>query len=274
LISLALPPADRGPDQTRPDQTNQSVTICGMAAPESIVETQITRPAFNRALESWGCGDLMGRLASLAKVDPKGFKHLERHWDRLLEMGLLRVADWYLTYLSNLLALIFTTEPSTLKRGRGEIRGAPSFDLEEAIKADPKDERILIYAEQEVARLSEKSIRKLRLSFNHKFQFELFRTKEQLEAAVFVIAFRNILTHNNGIINRRFLNDLASTVFETKLETGERLPLDTDLLKSIAGILDMSASDIDDRTIEKWKLPTVTCIWPENGPPKLVESSS
>jgi hypothetical protein len=200
-------------------------------------------------------------------ADPKLQKTFELHWNRLLEMVLLRLADTYLTYLSHLLALVFVTDPSSLKRMRGEEK--PSFDLEKAIADNPADERIRTFAEDQVSRFSRKGMKRAASYFKHRFQFDLFPSDEPLDAAIFVIAVRNILTHNNGRANREFVKETGLT----NVTIGESIELDFKMLESFAWLLDASASDMDKRAVEKWKLSTVSVLITQGAAPVLLEDS-
>ena len=238
-----------------------------MSASETDTRLELTVPGFERIRESSACGSLLGNINGLMIADPKLQKTLEPHWNRLLEMVLLRLADTYLTYLSHLLALIFVADPSSLKRMRGDEK--TSFDLEIIIADNPADDRIRTFAEDQVSKFSRKGIKRAASYFKHRFRFNLFPSDEPLNAAIVVIAVRNILTHNNGRVNREFIRETGLT----NVDIGARVELKTEMLESFAWLLDNSAGDIDERAVERWKLPTVSVLIAKDAGPVLLEDS-
>src|SRR5260221_6988835 len=113
----------------------------------------------------------------------------------VIEMMLVRGADNFLTYVSELLALVFTSRPETLKSGE-------TVRLDEILQHSTMDDLVKRLAERRVERLSYQGMRDLQKDLSEKLSFELFPSPESLVRAVRVIEIRNLLVHNRGIVNR------------------------------------------------------------------------
>lgn len=172
---------------------------------------------------------------------------LKSHKILLVELMLCRAVDNYLTYLAELMALIFRTKPETLKSGE-------TIRLDEILNHESMAVLIDVLAERKVDRLSYQGMRQLSNYYSEHFGCILFETSSQLESAVRIVEMRNITVHNRGIVNSTFLSRVPSAT--EKL--GDRISLPGALIIDYMEILAKSALTLDARARKKFKLPLHT----------------
>lgn len=171
-------------------------------------------------------------------------KSLLDRMNLLSQMILCRSVDNYLTYLSDLLAVVFQTRPETL-------RSSEKVPLDLVLKDPSMDVLVGMLAERKVNELSYQGMRSIAEYLSDHLGFELFESTEDLEKAVEYIEYRNLIAHNRGTINRVFVSRMPK--FSDQL--GETLTLDSDAVSEIGHFLRESAYRIDGCATEKWKLP-------------------
>jgi hypothetical protein len=172
-------------------------------------------------------------------------KELRRHNPVLLQMTLGRLTDNFLTYLSQLLALLFRTRPETL-------RSREAVQLDEVLAYDSMQSLIEALAERKVDRLAYLGMRELTDDLSEKLGFNLFERPDDLERAVEIIEIRNVIVHNRGAVNRRFLSRLPAY----PAEEGELISLTIERVLSELEFLTTAAFDIDARAAAKFGLAT------------------
>jgi hypothetical protein len=183
------------------------------------------------------------RLRALLAEPRQGEANMVRFARFVCEMMAVRGTDNFLTYLSELLALIFTSRPETL-------RSAETVRLDEILQHKTMDDLVKRLAERRVERLSYQGMKDLQKDLSEKLSFEIFTSSETLARAVQIIEVRNLLVHNRGIVN---------ATFQTRTGTSAR---------AIGGVLEMrprsvvddldflakSVVDIDERAAQKFAL--------------------
>lgn len=157
-----------------------------------------------------------------------------------LEVKLSRHVDNYLTYLSELLSLIFVTRPETL-------RSSETVTLQEVLSHERMEDFISRAAEQRVEALSYKGMVTLNKYMSDKLAFPLFEESEKLETAARIVDTRNLIVHNRGIVNRRARNVPG--------DVGEQVKLTEASVEKDAEFLRLSGFDIDTRALSKFGLP-------------------
>jgi hypothetical protein len=169
------------------------------------------------------------------------------------EMIFCRAVDNFLGFISELLALIFTTKPHTLKSSE-VVRVA------DVLKYSTMDELVWALADRRVTRLSYQGMSELAKDLKDKLGFELFSHEAQLERTVLIVELRNLLIHNRGVVNRIFLSKLSN--FPTKL--GEKVIL-KDVFQDIYYLTKLVV-EIEKRATEKFGLPRETTRGPIDCP--------
>ena len=162
----------------------------------------------------------------------------------ILEMMLCRAVDNCLTYVSDILALIFHTKPETLK-------SSETIRLDALLQHESMDELISTLAERRVERLAYQGMSDLSADLSERLGFNLFEKDEELERAIRIVEMRNLIVHNRAAVNRRFLFRIPN--FSAKL--GDTLELNADDVFDDLNFLAHSCSDIDGRAASKFGLP-------------------
>lgn len=168
------------------------------------------------------------------------------HLQLFLQMMLCRSVDNFLTYLSELLSVIFRTRPEMLKSNE-------TTRLDLILQFKKMDDLISALVEKRVTDLAYQGMRDLSKDLSRKIGFDLFEREEDLARAVRIIEVRNLIVHNRAIVNRLFLSRLPD--FTASL--GDRVDLESRAVDDIE-FLDSSVSDIDRRAVEKFGLPTLS----------------
>jgi hypothetical protein len=165
--------------------------------------------------------------------------------DLIREMEYSRVVDNYLTYVAELLALLFRTRPETMKSKK-------QVSIEFILDHESRDDLVDTLAEDQVDRLSRAGLWELQDELQKSLGFKLFVLEDAARGAARAVAIRNLIVHKRGVVDRRFQKQLPEE--DTKI--GEPFPL-TDLdAATAAELFQYAVRDTDPRAVEKWDLPT------------------
>ena len=159
-------------------------------------------------------------------------------------MLLCRSVDIFLTYLTELLGLIYKTRPEAL-------RSNEKLSYEEILSCQNFDELVHVMIEERVDSLSYKGFSKLHNDIQEKLGLVLFETNVGFSKANLIVELRNVFVHNRGMISRRF----QERVPNHPAQIGEQIiPVPVEMLGHSIFLLD-SVMDIDARAIAKFGLP-------------------
>ncbi|HEX6544000.1 MAG TPA: hypothetical protein VF040_19760 [Ktedonobacterales bacterium] len=173
---------------------------------------------------------------------------ISSYGDLVAQMELTRMVDNFLSYLSELLTLIFRTKPETLRTDETTV------SLSYILKYETMDELVGALAESRVNELAYKGLRELSKYLSRRIGFDLYTSEEDMAAAVKLIEQRNLIVHNRGIINHIFVSKLPE--YDGML--GQPIPLSVRQVTINMVFLRASALDIDQRATEKFGLPVTT----------------
>jgi hypothetical protein len=140
---------------------------------------------------------------------------LRSYREVLLQMTFSRGADNYLTYVAELLALIFISRPETL-------RSSETMRLDFVLGHSSFEDLIDALAERRVERLSYQSMRDLASDLSEKLDFGLYSSTEELDRIVRIVETRNLTVHNRAVVNRRYLQklpDCSAKVVPSSIDT-------------------------------------------------------
>jgi hypothetical protein len=178
----------------------------------------------------------------------------------LEEMVLVRVVDSFLTYLSELLALIFEARPEMLRSSEQER-------LDFILQFADIDELRKALAERRVERLSYLGLRDLAKYLEDHMGFTLFRNAQDLDEAALLVELRNLLVHNRGVVS-----NAAVRRFPTLgPELGRRFRMGWSELRERRQFLEHAVLDIDVRATLKFKLQVMRL--PQQGSRDVPDSS-
>ena len=183
------------------------------------------------------------KLKELLSEPRTGQAYIKRFARFVMEMMLVRGTDNFLTYVSELLALIFTERPETLK-------SAETVKLEEILQHPTMSDLIKRLAERRVERLSYQGMRDLQKDLTEKLSFEIFSSSEALGQAVQIIEIRNLLVHNRGIVNKTF----QTRTGDSSLRVGSLFSLSPHSVIADLDFLAKSVLDEDERAALKFNL--------------------
>jgi len=154
-----------------------------------------------------------------------------------------RAVDNYLSYLSDLLALLFTERPETL-------RSREKVDLEFVLQWETMAELQDALAERRVENLAYKGMDDLAEYVSRTLNFELFQSPQLRAEVRHTVERRNLIVHKRGVIDRRYVQRVG----EADGKPGQPLDLGgSQTLDAISGLC-IAVADIDDRASEKWSL--------------------
>jgi hypothetical protein len=157
------------------------------------------------------------------------------------DLMLVRVADHFLTYISGLLTLVFRKYPNAL----GEV----PIKLSDVLYFGGQDAIIGAAVDEYVRGRSYNGLRQLEEDVNNKVGFRLFADRKDREYAREIIQVRNVLVHNDGLIDSRLARE--NPKFRDKI--GETISGYNPLL--MVDFLTVAVQEIDIAAQEKWSLP-------------------
>jgi hypothetical protein len=172
-------------------------------------------------------------------------QELQMSQEMMAQLIVCRSVDDFLTYLSDLLVLIFKTRPEMLK-------SQESVTVADVLEHHTMGDFIAAITERKVNALSYKGIHDLDLYLVKHFGFPICQNEAAIQQITTVVEVRNIITHNQGIVN---------TLFSTRVpayaeHVGKLLTMaSSDTLKWMR-FLKACAEDLDSRAEEKFSLPT------------------
>jgi hypothetical protein len=178
-----------------------------------------------------------------------------KYQDLLCEMLITRSIDNYLTYVAELLALVFRTRPEAL-RSREQVR------LDFVLQHQSMGDLLEALTERRVERLSRSGLSELNTGLASDLGFALFDDQEDLIRASKYVELRNLIVHNRGIVNRRLLGRFP----ETKRGLGERIEVTLDQLQDATTLFNAAAHRADVVAAKKWEIPRSPAEQPSTKP--------
>lgn len=160
----------------------------------------------------------------------------------LAQMIFCRFAESYLTYLTDLLALMFQARPELLRSGETER-------LDFILQYSNMEDLIRALAEKRVDRVSFKGLPDLITYFENK-GLALFESPVEMSRANEITEIRNIIVHNHGIVSRIFKSRLPN--YPAALD--EPIKISMQEAGAAMGFTIKSVSNIDARAAEKFNL--------------------
>jgi hypothetical protein len=176
------------------------------------------------------------------------------HSEVLGEMLFCRGVNSFLTYLADLMTLIYEKYPKKLPSNK---QTTYRFCVEHHIAGD----LISALAEETVIDLTHQSLDALEKYFNKNLDLELFTKDAHLANAALCVDIRNVITHNRGTVNRFFIQ--RNPQFADDL--GKRVVLSEQERREMLGTLGCCARQLDVRAIKKLGLETIEPEVKESG---------
>jgi hypothetical protein len=165
------------------------------------------------------------------------------HVSLMHEFVLTRTIDNFLTYIAELLALIYKTRPEMLKSSEPER-------LEFILQHSSMDELREAIAERHVERLSYKGLRDLSDYIEAQMKFSLFEKPDELAHAALLVEYRNLLVHNRGIVSAAAVRRFP----QLRESVNKRIPTSYKHVQEYRRFMENAAFDIDVRATQKFGL--------------------
>lgn len=171
---------------------------------------------------------------------------METHAAVLGEMLFCRGVNSFLTYLADLMTLIYEKYPKKLPSNK---QATYQFCIEHHLAGD----LISALAEETVMELTHRSFAELAKYFKKNLDIVLFTKDADLTNAGLCVDVRNIITHNRGIVNRFFIQ--RNPRFADDL--GKRVVLSEEERREMLSTLGYCARQVDLRAAKKFGLETI-----------------
>lgn len=200
--------------------------------------------------EAWKLDALISQISSPDSKKGKSsaeVKQIEEHIALMCELIACRSVDNFLIYLSELLALVLKVHPGVLDLSKVQI------DLAFVLSQPDVQAVRNMYMEKKVREMSYWSLKDLSGYLKDKFKFKLFYDDGERNSATNLIEERNLLVHNQGIVDKIF-KDKAPT---HSANIGDRIRYSPKRLMDSVRLIEQLAVSIDQRAVTQWSaLPT------------------
>jgi hypothetical protein len=184
--------------------------------------------------------------SQLAATDPGPLtKFLRNNRQVLLEMFLARLVDNFQTYLVDLVRAVLHAKPAMLSTRQ------QTLTLEELLKYDRIEDLVHDIIERRVNALTYEGFSELQ-SWCAERGLEIQVPQAGRDAVVELIATRNVIAHNRGVVDEKYLRTAAKDRFSP----GEVRKLEVDDLLSALSLLHRVVAETDHLAAEKFQLPT------------------
>jgi len=192
--------------------------------------------------------DFIGYLLATAGIRPEETNApvpgLEKYLPLICEMTFQRNVDNFLTSISDILTIVFTVRPEMLT-------SEEKLTYKEVLEYETKQELIAALAERKVMDLSFKGLKELAEYLSAKHGFVLFEQAADLERAAILVEKRNLLAHNRGYVNKRYLTRVKGA----KEKLGERLNIDARHVFDEQLFLARSNGEMQKGALQRFLLP-------------------
>lgn len=176
---------------------------------------------------------------------------LEKNKKIVTEMVLVRIADNFLAYLTDLLRLVMTVRPETILAEKGKL------DIRQVLEATSLDELKKAIIEDRILSLSYKSVSDLADYLNCQLGFKVFSSPESRGIVVKTVETRNIIVHNRCKINQRFIDRAGGE----KEEVGHPLTINPSDRLRMNSYFDALAMEIDKAATAKFGIPALRKVY-------------
>ena len=160
----------------------------------------------------------------------------------MAEVVLSRAIDSYLTYVSELLSLVFKERPETM-------RSKEQIPLDFILRFDSMEELQEAVAERRVERLAYRGMGELAGWVKETLGFALIPDRDQLKLVERLVEQRNLLVHHRGVIDHRYVRKVGSS----DGAVGEMLKVKEGAKHAVTALAEV-AGEADQRAAVKWGL--------------------
>lgn len=196
----------------------------------------------------------------LATTDPGPLtKFLRKNRQVLLEMFLARLVDNFQTYLVDLVRQVLHAKPAMLSTRQ------QTLTLEELLRYDRIEDLVHDIIERRVNALTYEGFVELQ-SWCAERGLEVQVLQADRDAVVELIATRNVIAHNRGLVDEKYMK----TAPKARFSPGDVRTLEVDDLLGASALLHRVVAETDRLAAEKFQLSTI----PLSPGPKTATSTS
>ncbi len=163
------------------------------------------------------------------------------------QIMLSRAVESFDLYLTTILRDIFLSRPEMLKSDS-------SIDVSTIIDAGNYSDLIWQIVERKVHELSYKPLSDLRKFIENRTGLDLFPNQEAFELTVLASEVRNLIAHNDCIINDLFKRRTRGLQVAIEVSSTGRVKIDDEWLRKASYSLDNIVFRFDERAVEKFGL--------------------
>jgi hypothetical protein len=197
-------------------------------------------------------------MAKNAKTEMTSYEEMYK------QMVLCRGVDMYLTYLTELLRLVFSVKPEIMKSNE-------QVTYESILEHSTIDDLVGWLIEEKVTKLSHHGVAKLSEFFEKRLGLALFTNPACAEGVAKLVEIRNIIVHNRGIVNQLFLDRVPGWLGKI----GEAIVVRDKEITKMLVFLAAAAGDTDERARDKFGLPSYDITsFSSSAAPRPTEPSS
>lgn len=185
--------------------------------------------------------------------DRKDFVALEYNYSSqrplVNQVMLSRAAESFDLYLTTILRDIFLSRPEMLK-------SEGSIDVSTIIETGSYEDLIWQIVERKVHELSYKPLRELRKFILSRTGIELFPTEEAFEMTIIASEIRNLIAHNDCVVNDLFKTRTKGIEFPLAISDSGRIEIEDSWLRRVSYTLDGLVFNFDELASKKFDLHT------------------
>ncbi len=196
-----------------------------------------------------------GDAAALAELDAgenrkTATEQLGSYRRVVIGLTVSQTVNNYLTYIPDLLRLVFETSPEMLTSAKNVVT------YETILQQESLEGLMEVMVEDYVTKLSSRSgVRSLADELRDRIRFELFTGAEQRDQTLVAVEVRNLIVHNGGVVNRRYLSRLGDLVpLGPKAVLGEPIVISNSYVLKVVELTSEATSKADARATAKWDL--------------------
>ncbi|AEI94254.1 hypothetical protein [Roseobacter litoralis] len=165
------------------------------------------------------------------------------------QVMLSRATESFDLYLTTILRDIFLARPEMLKSDS-------KIDVSTIIETGNYEDLIWQIVERKVHELSYKPLRELRKFISSRTGIEIFPSEEAFEITLIASEIRNLIAHNDCVVNDLFKTRTKDVEFPLKISDTGRVEIEDDWLRRASYTLDSIVFDFDERASKKFDLHT------------------
>lgn len=171
---------------------------------------------------------------------------LREHKQELIEMFFSRIVDNFQVYIIDIIREILKVKPQILYNRQ------PTVSMEQILKYDNIDTLIHDLIEEKVSSLSYNGLGKVQ-EWCKERGIPLELPDDRYETIIEYIAIRNIIIHNRGFVDERYVQSIKNTPFKNGMKRNLSVNNLYDAIKDFSSIVQHT----DEKSYNKFQLETV-----------------